>query len=113
MRDYKGKMEKYRIPKSRKTLLMAYCRTTNEERLQRIRDVFDEEFGEDAIIWWLYQAIVNRWTWMQLQNKNVPCGEDSFRVYKARFFWALNRKIFGADFLDEKRGIMEDTNGSG
>lgn len=113
MRDYKGKMEKYRIPKSRRALLIAYCRTTNEERLQRIQDVLDEEFLDDAITWWLFQSIVNRWTWEKLELSSVPCGQDTFRLYRARFFWALNRKIFGADFSGGNRGIIGGTNGSG
>lgn len=111
MRNYKQKMDKYRLPKSRRLICSAFCHTTNAERLQTVADVLEEEFGEDAIRHWIYYNVVLGWNWAKLESERVPCSQDVFRIYRARFFFALDRKLNGADISTSEGSNMEANDG--
>lgn len=105
MRNYKQRLEALRegISKDRHRYLCAFCRTTNGERLQIVEDVLREEFGDDQIIKWIYLDVVKGYKWQRLEAMHIPCSQDAYRIYRARFYRAIHFKIGGDRSLPGRR----------
>lgn len=95
MRNYKQRLEELRrgISKERFKYLCEYCRTTSGERLQIVDDVLAEEFPDDQIARWIYLEVVKGYRWTRLEALHIPCSQDAYRIYRARFYKALNIKL--------------------
>lgn len=99
MRDYSKKIARYSLEKRRRLFLSSYCHTTNDGRLRMIADALQDAFGEDTISEWIWESVVSGTKWSVLEAKGIPCSRDAFRIYKAKFFYVLDKKI-GATFCD-------------
>lgn len=105
MRDYSKKIARYSVEKKRRLFLNMYCHTTNEERLQTVADAMQDAFGDDAISEWLWESIVKGVKWAALETRGIPCSRDAFRIYKAKFFYILDKKI-GATFSESNASTI-------
>lgn len=106
MRNYSQKMAAYRLPKDRYECLQAYCRTAGWEEKQLIKEIMYETVS-DALGDWLLLYVLKGLTWTQLEVRGIPCSRDTFRYYRARFFWLLDKQVNGATFAAEDSDRIE------
>ncbi len=93
MRDYKRKMNDVRLPKERIAALKAFC--LNSAGLDRdIIEAAAYEASDEVMGGWIVRHVISTdWTWARMEANGIPCNQDSFRLYRARFFFRLNRKL--------------------
>ena len=94
MRDYKRKMDQYRLPQEQYKKLRAFCRT--EEADPFILSALSQEFGEatDAMQWWIYHHVTRTdFTWAYMESRNIPCGKETFYFYRCKFYWYLAQVV--------------------
>lgn len=97
MRDYKSKMERYRLPKQRYKELKEYCLMLSPEHQVLIEQAL-QMTTNDQLCRWLYKHITqNDYGWAKLEADGLPCGRDTFRVVRARFYWMLDGVLKGAN----------------
>lgn len=93
MRDYKRKMNLYRIPKDRYRELRQYCLCADRyDRMiieSAIADVTDEVLGSFI----LRHVLSTDCGISSLQADGLPCNADTFRIYRAKFFWLLDQRL--------------------
>lgn len=94
MREYKAKMERYRLPFERYRYLRHYCMTHGRCRtvIKAARSVTDEVMAE----WIILHVTTSDWKWKRLYISGIPCSADTFRIYRARFYHALS-DLIGAE----------------
>lgn len=93
MRDYKGKMDKYRISDGRYEALREYCLNAGERDEKYIREALSHTCN-DALASYIYRHVTTRGYGLErMQADRMPCNADTFRLYRARFFWNLDRII--------------------
>ncbi|MBQ9387913.1 MAG: hypothetical protein IJU01_04545 [Lachnospiraceae bacterium] len=104
MRNYKAKADKYKLPKVKADFLKAACTERDPDgRIileTDIKAVLKEMFAEDDVIKnWLFEYVTSkRPSWKQIYLRGVPCGKETFRIYRYRFYWLLDRRLSGASF---------------
>lgn len=53
---------------------------------------------------WMRRHVSTRiWKWKRLEAAGVPCSSDAFRIYRARFFWFLDKIERGEKTKAERR----------
>lgn len=101
MRDYKRKMDMYRLPKRRYQRLRNYCHRTDDEA----QTIIGQAIGlvtKDALALWLYRHVTERdYSWASMETDGLPCTRDTFRVYRAKFYWELDKLV------PKKRGDIQ------
>lgn len=105
MRDYKRKMDRYRLPKAKYTQLRAFCQTEDAE--QYILDALQLEFGEapDTLAMWIYRHVTRTdCTWAYMEAHQIPCSRDTFRYYRAKFYYCLDQAIKNGATKKSPRG---------
>lgn len=92
MRNYKRRMEQYRLPKERVDALRRWCRRTSptapeiERALSRTTD--------EVLAGWIRRNVTGElFRWRDMELAGLPCSRDTFRVYRACFFWELDREL--------------------
>ena len=93
MRDYKKKMDEVRIPKDRLDSLKLLCSSHSPESEELIQKALDLTFKDknDGLREWIYRGVVLGWKWAKLEVNCIPCCRNIYNVYRARFFWNLDR----------------------
>ena len=94
MRDYKVKMDRYRLPDVRYRALRAYCKRGATEE---IRGALKKTGGGTLSCWIEKHVCLKGWRWSRLQAAGVPCNEDTFRLYRAKFYWELDKLVGDVD----------------
>ena len=93
MRNYKQKMDLYRLPKDRYKELRQYCLCADRfDRMiieSAIADVTDEVVGQYI----LRHVVSTDCSVTAMIAAGMPCGADTFRVYRAKFFWLLDQRL--------------------
>lgn len=87
MRNYKGKMERYRLPASRYRELKAYC--VQHRRSPKITEAL-RRTTDDALAAYIRKQVTESCSLAALEAAGLPCNRDTFRVYRAKFFWTLD-----------------------
>lgn len=90
MRDYKRKMDQYRLPKDQYRELRAFCKTKGAEPF--VLDALRLEFGEatDTLQMWIFRHVTQEGcTWEYMNSRQIPCSIDTFRFYRAKFYYCL------------------------
>ena len=98
MRNYKKLMQQYRLPRDRYIYLRDMCRRyrlLSDDGKRPIDEAVFIMLGEgektDMLAAWVFRYVTSdRYSWARLHAMGIPCGEDTFRVYRARFFWTLD-----------------------
>lgn len=93
MRGYKTKMQSVKLPKERLKQLYTFCRTAMVDEAKMIDLALDKALGCDMIRVYIFRHVVLGWGWAKLQVEGIPCGRDTFRYYRAKFFAELDRLI--------------------
>lgn len=95
MRDYKAKMQMYRLSSIRYAELRRFCLNANRNDLICIEAALSETV-KDELATWLYKHVVSTdWTWAKMESEGLPCNRDTFRVYRAKFYYNLDRILTG------------------
>lgn len=95
MRNYKQKMDQYRLPKQRIQELREYCLLSGTRERESIETAAVEAAG-DCLSRWLYKHVVSTdYSWARMEADCLPCSRDTFRLYRTRFYYILDQ-ILGA-----------------
>lgn len=87
MRNYKEKMSRYRIPKDRYRKLKEYCAENgNDGRIT----IALKRTTDDALAAYIRKQVTESCSLAALEAAGLPCNRDTFRVYRAKFFWTLD-----------------------
>lgn len=96
MRDYKRKMDKYRLPQRRCEELREFCLCAGHDEREIIETAV-RMTADDGLCVWLYKHVVSTdYRWAKMEADGLPCGRDTFRVLRARFYWNLDGLLNGA-----------------
>ena len=99
MRDYKAKMQKYKLPPGRYRKLREFCLCSDMEERIYIEMALAETCS-DGLAEWLYRHVVSTdYGWAKLETGGLPCNRDTFRVYRARFYWELDKILKRGDII--------------
>ena len=93
MRDYRKKMQRYKLDKERYDHLRTICRQAESAE---IVESAISAVGEPGLSFYLRMHVTKGWKWRRLAAAGVPCSGDTFRVYRAKFYWYLNALENGA-----------------
>ena len=93
MRNYTDKAREVRLPKEREKELREWCLRARGDDLELIRDVaFDAT--QDALSEWIVLSVTSvRWPWARLEANHRPCSQQTFRLYKMRFYYLLDKDL--------------------
>lgn len=99
MRNYKAKMQKYRLPPERYRQLRDFCLCAGREEHIYIEMALAETCS-DNLSKWLYRHVASTdYGWLQMEADSLPCSRDTFRIYRAKFYWTLDRLTKRGDFF--------------
>ena len=99
MRNYSQKAEQYRLPKEQTAALRAFCLSAKGDDLELIRDIAWDAVN-DMLAEWIVQAVTSdRWPWARLEANHIPCSQQTFRIYRMKFYFLLAKY-----FENEKEG---------
>lgn len=87
MRDYKKKLQRYKLDKERYNYLRALCKDPG--RADLVNQAI-EAIGEPGLSDYVRHHVIHSWKWQRLTAAGIPCSSDAFRIYRARFFWFLD-----------------------
>ena len=94
MRDYRKKMQRYRLPPDEYKRLREFCKTSEAE--QYIYDALLMEFGEapDMLQWWIFKHVTRTdYNWAYMEARQIPCCRDTFLFYRTKFYWCLSQVL--------------------
>ena len=94
MRNYRGKMELYRLDPARKKVLRQWCRQP-EHRAQV--EVVMAETCDVVLGRYILMHVADDWKWAKLEANRIPCSVDTFRVYRAKFYFLLDQALSRAN----------------
>ena len=102
MRDYKAKMEMYKLPDDVYEQLRSFCLDAPLSDRVYIEMALDEAIG-DELSRYMYRHVVSTdYSFTQMELDGLPCGHDTFRIYRAKFYYSLyNILKRGGYFEDE------------
>lgn len=100
MRNYKAKMAAYRLPKPRYAELREFCLCSDSDDRQYIIRALEETVNDDLSRWLFLHVVSTDYGWTRMEAEGLPCSRDTFRVYRARFYWNLDRILNGATFFE-------------
>ena len=88
MRDYRKKMAKYRISRERYVQLRNLCMDPQKRELVEAALKAMGDSGLSKYI--LLHVTTKQWEWRHLEAAGIPCSADTFRIYRAKFYWFLD-----------------------
>lgn len=80
-------MDRYRISQERYKELRKLCGDPDYE------EMIDEalEQIDDWIAPWIKRHVTSkRWRWRHMERAGIPCGGDTFRLHRAKFYYHLD-----------------------
>lgn len=89
MRNYSEKMRRYSVPDERLQVIKAICRNPSKEECWWIAEAISKSCG-DGLGEWILKGVREGYTWKQLQAEHIPCSRATYKVYRQRFYHALN-----------------------
>ena len=93
MRNYSAKADAYRLPKERTSVLRAFCLSARGDDVELIRDVAWDAV-DDMLAEWIVQAVTSdRWPWARLEANHTPCSQQTFRIYRMKFYFLLDHYV--------------------
>lgn len=87
MRDYKGKMSKYRLSPERYQEVRNYCLEAEDDTL--IRHAIDFVAG-DVAPWMLKHVRSTRYVFPQMDLDGLPVSHDLFRIKRQRVYFYIS-----------------------
>ena len=93
MRNYKAKRAAYLLPKERYAYLRDYCMHAGSAGNDVIEAAL-KETAEPALAAWIRLHVTTKnWKWARLEANRIPCSRDTFRLYRLKFFFNLDKKV--------------------
>lgn len=93
MRNYSVKANNYRLPKERLKALQAFCLSARGDDLELVRDVAEATTHDTLADWIVLVVTSDRWGWARLEANHIPCSQQTFRIYRMKFFWLLDQYL--------------------
>lgn len=100
MRNYKQKMNKYRLPKARYRELKEFCLSADNDRFEVIEAAIRATFGtvNDPLAYYIELSMTNvDCNWAKLEIMRIPCNRDTFRLYRAKVYFNLDMILKGRE----------------
>lgn len=88
MRDYKGKMNRYKLTGERYEAIRNYCLNINDDTY--IMEAIDYAAG-DVAPWMLKHITRKGYLFPQMECDGLPCSRDSFRIKRQRVYWYISK----------------------
>lgn len=109
MRNYARKMAAVRLPPERMRELKAYCHAAREDDAKRsvVDGAMEETLRGDRLDRWIRESVLRGLGYDAMQARGIPCSRDTFRLYRARFFKALDAAVWA----EEARGVRREKEG--
>ena len=99
IRDYKKKMKLYQIDKERYHELRSFCKTKEAESYIIKALTLEFEEAPDMLALWIYHHVTDeKYNWSYMEANNIPCNRDTFRIYRAKFFYELDQLLKRGEF---------------
>lgn len=95
MRDYKVKMQMYKLSPERYAELREFCLCSDLDERVYIEMALQETVNDELASWLFKHVISTDWTWARMESEGLPCNRDTFRVYRAKFYYHLDRILTG------------------
>jgi len=92
LRNYKQKMDKYRLPPGRMNHLLHYCQHAGDGQRKTIKKVL-LSVTDPVIADFLFMNICEGKRWRHLEAYGIPCCSDAFRIYRRKFFYYLDMEL--------------------
>lgn len=92
MRDYKQKMQRYRLEKFRYKELRLFCMYAKREDKQNIIALMRYTVP-DVLGGYILDHLMNGKSIAKLEVDGMPCSLDTFRVYRAKFLYYLDKEL--------------------
>ena len=93
MRNYTAKAEQYRLTKERLAVLRSFCLSARGDDVDLIRDVAWDAV-DDMLAEWIVTAVTSdRWPWARLEANHIPCSQQTFRLYRMKFYYLLDQYV--------------------
>lgn len=99
MRNYKQKMNKYRLPKDRYRELKFFCCSADNEKFEVIDAAIRAVFGtvNDPLAYYIQLDMTEDYNWAKLEVMQIPCSRDTFRLYRAKVYYMLDKILTGRE----------------
>ena len=96
MRNYSGKLKEYKLSRDTVAKLKIYCVTTRDKKI--VHAAVNDAVGMgDGLHWFLFNHVTRTdWPWARLEANGIPCSADTFRIYRHKFYYCLNKRLNGA-----------------
>ncbi len=108
MRDYKGKMARYKLSKPRYAQLRRFC-LRRDIRTRMVVMKAMEKTTDDVLRTWIFRHVTSESYGLDaMEADGMPCNRDTFRVYRARFYWELDKILKGANISGLHCGTTEE-----
>lgn len=92
MRNYKQKMDLYRLPPGRMNHLRYYCQHAGDGQQKTIKKVL-LSVTDPVIADFLFMNVCKGKRWRHLEAHGIPCCGDTFRFYRMMFYYHLDREL--------------------
>lgn len=105
MRNYKEKMKRYRLPKERYRELRDFCLCSDLQDRILIEMALSTVFNDkpDALSVFIYKHVISTdYTWAKMEFLQIPCNQDTFRLYRAKFYFELDNILTK---IEERGGL--------
>lgn len=93
MRNYSAKANVYRLPHERMKELRAFCLSARGDDFELIRDVAEDTVNDALARWIILSVATDQWPWARCEANGIPCSRQTFRIYRMRFYWLLDRTL--------------------
>lgn len=93
MRNYSAKANLYRLSHERMKELRAFCLSASGDDFELIRDIADDTACGAMPRWIVLSVTTTQWPWSRCEAYGIPCSRQTFRIYRMRFYWLLDRYL--------------------
>lgn len=96
MRNYKQKMNKYRLPKERYRQLRDFCLNADDNETEIIKSAVSAAFDGkyDPLEYWILAHItLPDYNWAKMESMYIHCNRDTFRLRRARAYYELDKLL--------------------
>lgn len=96
MRNYKQKMDRYRLPKERYRELRAFCLNADSNEMNIIESAVSAAFDGkyDPLEYWMLSHITSPdFNWAKMEAMHIHCNRDTFRLRRARVYYELDKLL--------------------
>ena len=98
-------MNKYRLPKDRYRELKSFCRSADNSKFEIIDAAIKAAFGtvNDPLAYYIELDMTKDCNWAKLEVMQIPCNRDTFRLYRAKVYYMLDKILTGREAMRSEK----------